>query len=255
VAFVVRDAPSKEEAVALRRLERRRIPFVEGIGRLDVVVVVDEERAIAAANVTDDRRRTAVGAKSLCLDARAPRTLENEVGRVLDADPLRGDGRLSDQSLELVDIFVDMRANVDVELREASHQALEANVLTGDGRRSGLALAELAPRRVRRDLDPSLLAEVMDDTIDVLERFPAVDLRARDHVDAVTAVRRQGWTWPVGRPQCCHGEEESGEGQNDEHEDEEKDPEGAHIRRGLPSVLTLSGGPHEYGPACAPRGG
>src|SRR5207244_12829430 len=67
----------------------------------------------------------------------------------------------------------------------------------------------------------------MDDTIDILERFPAIHLRARDHVDAVTAVRRQGWTWPVGRPHRRDGEEKSSEGQNDKHEDEEKDPEGA----------------------------
>src|SRR5205823_4451485 len=94
----------------------------------------------------------------------------------------------------------------------------------------------------------------MDDTIDILERFPAIHLRARDHVDAVTAVRRQGWTWPVGRPHRRDGEEKSSEGQNDKHEDEEKDPEGAHIRRGLPSVLTLSGGRYEEGPARAVGG-
>src|SRR5438105_4673014 len=40
----------------------------------------------------------------------------------------------------------------------------------------------------------------MDDTIDILERFPAIHLRARDNVDAVTAVPRQGWTWPFAPP-------------------------------------------------------
>ena len=158
VALVVRDAPAEEEATALRRLERRRLPLVERIRRLDVVVVVDEERAGPATRLTDDRRRAAVGAKSLSPDARAARTFEDERGGVLDADPLRGDGRLSNQGLQLVDVFVGTRANVGVELREATHQAVEASALRGDGGRASLALAELTPRRVRRDLDPSLLA-------------------------------------------------------------------------------------------------
>src|SRR5437016_3658926 len=63
--------------------------------------------------------------------------------------------------------------------------------LRGDGRRPGLALTKLAARRERRDLDPALLAEVMDDPVDILERLAAIHLGARDHEDAVAAVSRK----------------------------------------------------------------
>src|SRR5256886_7120002 len=61
-----------------------------------------------------------------------------------------------------------------------------------NGRRSGLAFAELAPGRVRGHLDPPLLAEIVDDPVEVLDGFALVHLCARDHVHAVTAVRRKG---------------------------------------------------------------
>src|SRR5882762_7416183 len=72
-----------------------------------------------------------------------------------------------------------------------------------NGRRSGLALAELASRRVRGDLDPALLAEVVDDAVEVLERLALVDLRTRDHVDAVAAVRRARRPRPSRRARGC----------------------------------------------------
>src|SRR5438552_18787004 len=48
--------------------------------------------------------------------------------------------------------------------------------LIRDGREARLALAELAPRRVRGDLDPALLAEVVDEAVRLLERLALVDL-------------------------------------------------------------------------------
>src|SRR2546430_13289650 len=68
-----------------------------------------------------------------------------------------------------------------------------------NGRRAGLALAELASRRVRCDLDPSLLAEIVDDPVHVLDRLALVHLGARDHEDAVAAVQRQRRPWTVRR--------------------------------------------------------
>src|SRR2546425_7257957 len=62
-----------------------------------------------------------------------------------------------------------------------------------NGRRSGLALPQLATRRVRCDLDPPLLTEVVDNPVEIFDRLALVDLCARDHVDAVAAVRRKGW--------------------------------------------------------------
>src|ERR1700687_1494650 len=64
--------------------------------------------------------------------------------------------------------------------------------LIRDGREARLALAELAPWRVRGDLDPALLAEVVDDAVGVLEGLALVHLCPRDHVDAIAAVLREG---------------------------------------------------------------
>src|SRR3981081_1940426 len=69
-----------------------------------------------------------------------------------------------------------------------------------NGRRAGLALTELAARRVRRDLDPPLLAEIVDDAVEILDPLALVDLGARDHEDAVPPIRRQGRPRPVARP-------------------------------------------------------
>ncbi len=67
LTLVVGDAARVEPAVALRELERRRLPEVERRGRLDVEVTVDHHgRRIAAAvrvrgNVADDEIPLAVG--------------------------------------------------------------------------------------------------------------------------------------------------------------------------------------------------
>src|SRR5438874_12153230 len=111
-----------------------------------------------------------------------------------------------------------------------------------DGRRSGLALSELAPRRVGRDLDPPLLAEVVNDPVEVLDRLAFVDLRTRDHVHAVAAVRRKRRPWPTRRAGCGQRQSEARESENSNNEDDEEDTETAHIRRGLPPVFTLAGG-------------
>src|SRR5438477_11643495 len=111
-----------------------------------------------------------------------------------------------------------------------------------NGRRSGLALSELAPRRVRRDLDPALLAEVMDDTVEILNRLALIDLRARDHVDAVAAVRGTCRPWARSRAGRRQRQAKAREGQNEKDKNDEEDSKTTHIRRGLPPVLTLAGG-------------
>src|SRR2546430_3098459 len=110
------------------------------------------------------------------------------------------------------------------------------------GRRAGLALAELAPRRVRGDLDPPLLAEIVDDAVEILERLALVNLCARNHEDAVAAVRWKRRPRPLRRTGSDEGETETRESQDEEHEDDKEDTKTTHIRRSLPPVFTLAGG-------------
>src|SRR3989442_9555237 len=106
-------------AIALGRLERRRLPLVERIGRLHVVVVVDEERARAASDLADDRWRSTIDAERGGVQPGATRALENDARSVDDADPLRGNSRLPDQGLELGDVLRHAGTHVGVEGREA----------------------------------------------------------------------------------------------------------------------------------------
>src|SRR5207245_8762275 len=133
-----------------------------------------EERARTLPGLAHARRGSAVDAECGRGDPRATRPLQHHARRVGDADALRRDGRLPDQCLELVDVLRHASADVRVELREAGHARRLS--LGRNGRRSGLALAELAARRDRRDLDPSFLAEVLNDAIDVLEGLQALAL-------------------------------------------------------------------------------
>src|SRR5256885_14661170 len=110
-----------------------------------------------------------------------------------------------------------------------------------DGRRAGLALAELAPRRVRGDLDPPLLAEIVDDAVEILERLALVNLCARNHEDAVAAVRRKRRPWTVRRAGGGECEAEARERQDEKDKDDKEDTKTTHFRRGLPPVLTLAG--------------
>src|SRR5260370_41010725 len=51
VALVVRGASGEKEAVANLRLERRRLPLVYGVGRLNVVVAVHREVWLAGSTI------------------------------------------------------------------------------------------------------------------------------------------------------------------------------------------------------------
>jgi len=56
--------------------------------------------------LANDRRRSTVHPESLGVDAAAfLRPIEHDARGLRDADPLRGDARLPDQKLELVDVF------------------------------------------------------------------------------------------------------------------------------------------------------
>ena len=163
--------------IALGRFERPRLPLVERIGRLHVVVVVDEQRPFPTADLADDRGRSAVDAQTLGLETRASRALENSARRLVDRALLRRYGRQAHQTLQLFDVFALAGAHVGIEGVEGGHTARLAR---RDRRRcASLALSEIAAWRVRRDLDPPLLAEVADEPVRVLDRLLPVHLRAR----------------------------------------------------------------------------
>src|SRR5438093_6462204 len=197
VALVVGDAATEEKAVALGRLERRGRPLLERLGGLDVVVVVDEQRAVAGSGLADDRGRSAVDARRLGGDPGTSRSREDDAGGLLDADLLGRDRRLSDERLQLLDVLGGARANVLVEGGEGRHARRLS--LRRNGRRARLALAELAARRERRHFDPALLAEVVHDAVEVLEGLAPIHLGAWEHVHAVAAVVGERRPRPVRR--------------------------------------------------------
>ena len=115
VAFVVGDAPSEEHAVALGGLERGCLPFV--------VVVVHQERAVTAADLADDGRRSSVDAQRLRRDAGLLGAGEHSGGGLIDGRTLCRDRRQAHQRLQLVDVTRRVRADVPVERVERAHAA------------------------------------------------------------------------------------------------------------------------------------
>jgi len=112
LAFVVGRPAREQLPVALRRLERRRVPQLERVDGLDVVVVVEQQREVAlAALLPVDSGCARVGAELLRLEAGAGEHLLDEGGRLVERPPLRGDARLAAEDVErpqrvLLDAFV-----------------------------------------------------------------------------------------------------------------------------------------------------
>src|SRR5262249_36715282 len=72
LTLVVARAAREQLAVALRRFEGRRLPEVERVARLDVVVVVEQEREVSPARLLSVHRRcSAVGPELPRLEPRS----------------------------------------------------------------------------------------------------------------------------------------------------------------------------------------
>ena len=83
LGLVVGRAARVEPPVAHRRLERRGLPELDRVDRLDVVVVVEQQRPRArAAKLPVDRRRRAVDAELTGLEAGTREQLLDQVGRL-----------------------------------------------------------------------------------------------------------------------------------------------------------------------------
>ena len=101
LGLVVGRAAREQLPVAHRRLERRRLPEVERIDRLHVVVVVQEEREVAGAReLAVDRRRGAVDRQLPCLEAGAGEQLLDELRGLRELLSLGRDARLPAEELE-----------------------------------------------------------------------------------------------------------------------------------------------------------
>src|SRR5438067_193738 len=103
IALVVRGAAAEQQPVARGRLERRRRPLAEGVGRLDVEVVVDEQGALATPLLADDRGGSAGGALGRRGEAGPRRPRKYRAGGLLDGAVLRRYGRQADERGELFD--------------------------------------------------------------------------------------------------------------------------------------------------------
>jgi hypothetical protein len=101
LAFVVGRATRKHLAVAQRRLERGRVPQLERVDRLDVVVVVEEDREAGPAGlVAVDGRSAPVAAKLPRLETPARQQLLDELRGLVERTPLGRDARLPAQQVE-----------------------------------------------------------------------------------------------------------------------------------------------------------
>ena len=100
VALVVRNAARKQFAVADRRFPGSRLPQVERLGRLHIVMVVEHERARAATDFAVNDRRAARDWNEPRLRAQFLQTREHQLRRFLHPPVLRGNTGLATQGLQ-----------------------------------------------------------------------------------------------------------------------------------------------------------
>src|SRR5687767_12209163 len=113
LALVVAGAARVDPAVADRRLERRTVPGVQRLRRLDVVVAVDEHRPcrVGRSYFSEDDRISA-RLHEPRLGAGVGHEPLHEGGALADSRVLRRDRRLTQQRAQLVDEALTVRLDV-----------------------------------------------------------------------------------------------------------------------------------------------
>ena len=102
--LVVAHAPPPDAAVAYFRLEWRRYPGFQRIGRLHVVVAVEQRRRrLRTLPVAAVYERPARAFQQLCLHAQILQVAEQKVSRLPDADPVGADAGLGYIGQQAVD--------------------------------------------------------------------------------------------------------------------------------------------------------
>ena len=115
LALVVAGAACVEPAIADGRLERRRDPGVEWIGRLDVVVTVQQHRRRAGrVGAATQHHRPAGGRHDPRIQAQLAQQLHQELGDLAHTKPVCADARPAN----VVDQPVDKRRAVGVDVGE-----------------------------------------------------------------------------------------------------------------------------------------
>src|SRR5579884_1220156 len=166
LTLVVLDTAAIHLSVAPRRLEGWRLPEVEGLRRLHVVVVVAEQRPLGPTRCLTVDHRVAAGRHEPGFEARPPQETGHHLGRFLHAHVLTGDAGLSDelsQALQpplrlLFDSPIDLShprsaAIHDRHLRSAS--SISGYEQIEDGRPNGLdywSLRAARPANPRRSM-------------------------------------------------------------------------------------------------------
>ena len=99
--LVVRHAARVQLVVAHRWLKGRRVPQVKRVGRLDVIVVIEQQRERAAAPLfAIDRRRRALYAEALRAETGLDQQRFDQIGRLVHPQALRRDTRLATELFE-----------------------------------------------------------------------------------------------------------------------------------------------------------
>ena len=124
LSFIVADAAPVELAVADFRLEGRAVPEFERLGRLDIVMVVDEQSLGAAAFALAENDRGAAGFHDLDGKTTFFKHLGDKSGTFTDAPVLGTDARLGDQAAELLEAFFEVIFEIEVELLDFCHGML-----------------------------------------------------------------------------------------------------------------------------------
>ena len=167
LALVVAGAPAVEASVPQRRGKGRRLPLLQGLGRLHVVVAVDQQRegGIVGSDGAIDEGVALTGADLLCRDAGLRQQVDDEIGAGLHSVVLRGDGPLADQLAQAEQVLVllgfdvaEHRHNVHWRYLPAGRRVVSSPLGTGlpgtsTGRRRGscaLSLRRAVPRRGAR---------------------------------------------------------------------------------------------------------
>src|SRR5579884_1650188 len=118
VRFVVGDAAPEELSFADCWLERGSVPQLQRLRRLNVVVIVKEQRAVGrtASKAEDDGVRS-ICRENLNVEPGAGEQISGKLRRFGHADGLSGDTRLSDEADEIRDSRISLALNGGEKLR------------------------------------------------------------------------------------------------------------------------------------------
>src|SRR5215472_3109655 len=124
MSLVVAHAASEQLAITARGLERRRCPQLEGLGWLDVVVVVDQQRPLAASGALSQDHRWPSGRGQFGLEAASREHRRDHLRAGLHAEVLRGDAGLGDQRAQLGEALLEVPFDVAIHGGEVGHVGL-----------------------------------------------------------------------------------------------------------------------------------